>query len=52
MLAFFPPPTDELGSFSEMSMVYAAIYGGLILRTLIFFGCAWVFMNFVSRRGR
>src|SRR5215475_9197302 len=22
-----------------------AIYGGLILRTLIFFGCAWVFMN-------
>jgi ABC-type transport system involved in multi-copper enzyme maturation permease subunit len=44
-LALFPPPTDELGSFSEMSMVYAAIYGGLILRTLIFFGCAWVFMN-------
>jgi ABC-type transport system involved in multi-copper enzyme maturation permease subunit len=45
LLALFPPPTDELGSFSEMSMVYAAIYGGLILRTLIFFGCAWVFMN-------
>jgi hypothetical protein len=45
-LALFPPPTnDELGSFSEMSQVYAAIYGGLILRTLIFFGCAWVFMN-------
>ncbi len=44
-LALFPPPTDELGSFSEMSMVFAAIYGGLILRTLIFFGCAWVFMN-------
>ncbi|MDQ3801244.1 MAG: hypothetical protein M3384_17625 [Acidobacteriota bacterium] len=45
LLALFPPPTDELGSFSEMSMVYAAIYGGLILRTLVFFGCAWVFMN-------
>lgn len=44
-LALFPPPTDELGSFSEMSQVFAAIYGGLILRTLIFFGCAWVFMN-------
>lgn len=44
-LALFPPPTDELGTFSEMSMVFAAIYGGLILRTLIFFGCAWVFMN-------
>ncbi|HEX8396989.1 MAG TPA: hypothetical protein VF644_06165 [Pyrinomonadaceae bacterium] len=44
-LALFPPLTDELGSFNEMSQVFAAIYGGLILRTLIFFGCAWVFMN-------
>ncbi len=44
-LALFPPPTEELGTFSEMSQVFAAIYGGLILRTLIFFGCAWVFMN-------
>ena len=44
-LALFPPPTDDLGTFSEMSQVFAAIYGGLILRTLIFFGCAWVFMN-------
>jgi ABC-type transport system involved in multi-copper enzyme maturation permease subunit len=44
-LALFPPPTDELGTFGEMSQVFAAIYGGLILRTLIFFGCAWVFMN-------
>ncbi len=45
-LALFPPPpNDELGSFNEMSQVFAAIYGGLILRTLVFFGCAWVFMN-------
>ena len=45
-LALLPPlPNDEQESFSEMSQVYAAIYGGLILRTLIFFGCAWVFMN-------
>ena len=45
MLALFPPPTDEMGNFSELSTGYAAVYGGLILRTLIFFGCAWVFMN-------
>jgi ABC-type transport system involved in multi-copper enzyme maturation permease subunit len=45
MLAVFPPATDEMKNFSEFSMVYAAIYGGLILRTLVFFGCAWVFMN-------
>ncbi|MCA1624449.1 MAG: ABC transporter permease [Acidobacteria bacterium] len=44
-LALFPPPNDELENFSELSQVYAAIYGGLILRTLVFFGCAWVFMN-------
>ena len=45
-LALFPPPpSDEIGSFNEMSQVFAGIYGGLILRTLIFFGCAWVFMN-------
>lgn len=45
LLAVFPPPTDEMGNFSELSQVYAGIYGGLILRTLVFFGCAWVFMN-------
>lgn len=44
-LALFPPPTDELTNFSELNQVYAAVYGGLILRTLAFFGCAWVFMN-------
>ena len=41
----FLPPTDEMENFSQISQAYAAIYGGLILRTLVFFGCAWVFMN-------
>jgi ABC-type transport system involved in multi-copper enzyme maturation permease subunit len=45
MLALFPPPTDEMENFGELSIVYAGIYGALILRTLVFFGCAWVFMN-------
>ncbi len=45
MLALFPPPTDEMENFSQLSQIYAAVYGGLILRTLVFFGCAWVFMN-------
>ena len=45
ILALFPPPSHEMENFSELSMVYAGIYGGLILRTLVFFGCAWVFMN-------
>ena len=45
MLALFPPRTEELQNFGQLSQVYAAVYGGLILRTLVFFGCAWVFMN-------
>ncbi len=45
LFTLFEPPGDELENFSELGIEYAAIYGGLILRTLIFFGCAWVFMN-------
>lgn len=36
---------NEMTSVNFVSQIYAAIYGGLILRTLLFFGCAWVFMN-------
>lgn len=39
------PNDEKSGNFSELGIVYAAIYGGLILRTLVFFGCAWIFMN-------
>lgn len=42
-LAAFPP--DEVRDPIERNLVFANIYGGLILRTVIFFGCAWIFMN-------
>lgn len=45
LFALFRMPDDDAGSFGGLSVAYAAIYGGLILRTLVFFGCAWVFMN-------
>jgi ABC-type transport system involved in cytochrome c biogenesis permease component len=45
MLTLFPPDTDEMESFGNLSQIYALVYGGLILRTLLFFGCAWIFMN-------
>jgi len=45
LFALVRPPRDDSGNFGELSIIYAAIYGGLILRTLVFFGCAWVFMN-------
>ena len=40
-LALIPPTRD----FSKLGYIFAGIYGALILRTVIFFGCAWVFMN-------
>ncbi|MCD9186127.1 MAG: hypothetical protein LUM44_06825 [Pyrinomonadaceae bacterium] len=45
LFAVFRMETDDAGSFNELSEAFAAIYGGLILRTLVFFGCGWVFMN-------
>ena len=48
MVALFRPDRNEMNEMSsigQIGQVYAGIYGGLILRTLLFFGCAWVFMN-------
>lgn len=45
LFALFRTAEDDPANFNEMGIVYAAIYGGLILRTLVFFGCAWIFMN-------
>jgi ABC-type transport system involved in multi-copper enzyme maturation permease subunit len=33
------------GSVEEANLVFANLYEGLILRTIVFFGCAWIFMN-------
>jgi ABC-type transport system involved in cytochrome c biogenesis permease component len=38
----FPPKTHN---FANLHTIFAWIYGGLILRTVVFFGCAWIFMN-------
>jgi ABC-type transport system involved in multi-copper enzyme maturation permease subunit len=45
VVVFLPSAGGETEEFGELSTAYSIIYGGLILRTLIFFGCAWVFMN-------
>src|SRR3954447_4008517 len=42
MLALVSTPTRV---FVNLAMIYAWIYAGLILRTVVFFGCAWIFMN-------
>jgi ABC-type transport system involved in multi-copper enzyme maturation permease subunit len=45
VLAIVIPPSNEWRDFNWLSGFYAAFYGGLILRTVVFFGCAWIFMN-------
>jgi len=32
-------------NIGESNIVFANLYEGLILRTIVFFGCAWIFMN-------
>lgn len=45
ILALFTPPGDEWQDFNNYSPIYAVLYNGLILRTVVFFGSAWIFMN-------
>lgn len=45
LLAPFTPPGREWQDFPQYNMIFAIYYGGLILRTVVFFGCAWIFMN-------
>src|SRR5207249_4331538 len=40
-LALLMPATS---TFTNLPRIFAWIYGGLILRTVVFFGCAWIFM--------
>ena len=45
LLALFTPPGNEWQNFNSYSIIYAFLYNGLILQTVVFFGCAWIFMN-------
>ncbi len=46
-LIFLDPegPQGVSRNWREANIVFANLYQGLILRTVIFFGCAWMFMN-------
>jgi ABC-type transport system involved in multi-copper enzyme maturation permease subunit len=45
ILALVRPPGREWQDFNQYSVIYAILYNGLILRTVVFFGSAWIFMN-------
>jgi ABC-type transport system involved in multi-copper enzyme maturation permease subunit len=40
-----PSTGDPSGNVGKMIGLFASLYDGLILRTVVFFGCAWIFMN-------
>lgn len=53
LIAIFPPDADGMAdgmrwnNFGDTNQVFAIFYEALILRTVIFFGCAWIFMNLI-----
>lgn len=44
LLVFALVPANRI-DFNSYSLIYSVLYNGLILRTVVFFGCAWIFMN-------
>ncbi len=44
-IATFPASAEELANSSNASNAFANFYDGLLLRTVVFFGSAWIFMN-------
>ena len=45
MVAVLTPAAREWSEFSSLPKIFSVIYNALILRTVVFFGCAWIFMN-------
>jgi len=45
LIAILPPAAREWLDFANYPALYAVIFNALILRTVVFFGCAWIFMN-------
>ena len=45
IFALVTPPGREWQDINNYNLVFANMYNGLILRTVVFFGSAWIFMN-------
>lgn len=45
VLAIIPPDVRAFQDAGILSQIFSGLYEGLILRTIVFFGCAWIFMN-------
>ena len=45
LIAIVQPSDRDWVDFAQYPALFSVIYNTLILRTVIFFGCAWIFMN-------
>src|SRR3979411_2639237 len=45
LIAVVKPNDRDWIDFAHYPQLFSVIYNALILRTVIFFGCAWIFMN-------
>src|SRR5256714_5413953 len=45
LIVLINPADREWVDFSAYPKLFSVIYNALILRTVVFFGCAWIFMN-------
>src|SRR6266480_326615 len=45
LIAIMPPGTRDWLDFAHYPVLFSIIFNALILRTVVFFGCAWIFMN-------
>ena len=45
LIAIVQPSDRDWVDFANYPKIFSVIYNALILRTVIFFGCAWIFMN-------
>ena len=45
LVAAVQPTSNEWTDFASLPRIFSVIYNGMILRTVVFFGCAWIFMN-------
>ena len=45
LVAVVQPSDKDWTDFASLPKIFSVIFNGMILRTVIFFGCAWIFMN-------
>src|SRR5947207_8164937 len=45
LVAVVQPAANEWSDFASLPKIFSVIFNSMILRTVVFFGCAWIFMN-------